>query len=179
MFVPMNCGMSGNNEIKLCAPLQRLKKEHTPLTLQMEDLNELALKIGKDSSIDNWKEPLLQLRENVKQFISELDPHSEREEGVLFPMIGRYIGITTGPIAVMEYEHEKAKSNINRFLELTVNLQDNPSAEAAEKLASYVIEAYLTLSEHFMKEENVLFPMAERMLTAEEKEELELKINQI
>jgi regulator of cell morphogenesis and NO signaling len=50
------------------------------------------------------------------------------------------------------------------------------SSQAAVELASYVINAYSILTEHFMKEENVLFPMAERLLSDEEKEELAQKL---
>jgi regulator of cell morphogenesis and NO signaling len=45
--------------------------------------------------------------------------------------------------------------------------------------AELIRDAYYILTEHFSKEENVLFPMAERMLTNEEKEELYQKIQQI
>jgi regulator of cell morphogenesis and NO signaling len=55
-------------------------------------------------------------------------------------------------------------------------LGDEVSSKAAVELASYVINAYSILTEHFMKEENVLFPMAERLLSDEEKEELAQKL---
>ncbi|WP_338151918.1 hypothetical protein [Mesobacillus campisalis] len=42
--------------------------------------------------------------------------------------------------------------------------------------ATLVKQAYYTLVDHFSKEENVLFPMAERMLTEAEKQELAERI---
>lgn len=41
-----------------------------------------------------------------------------------------------------------------------------------KELSKLVNEAYEILIQHFYKEKNVLFPMAERMLSEEEKEEL-------
>ncbi|MDE3840384.1 hemerythrin [Bacillus methanolicus] len=166
------CHMLQNGSVTLCPALQQLLAEHGPLNEEKQALFETAKQIGNNAEQADWKEELLQLREKVKLFLSHLDPHSEREEGVLFPMMAKYIGSTTGPIAVMEYEHDQAKRNIAAFLEKTTMLDKEVNMEAAKELASYVINAYMILTEHFMKEENVLFPMAERMLSDEEKEEL-------
>jgi regulator of cell morphogenesis and NO signaling len=166
------CHMFQNGSVTLCPALQQLKDEHGPLNEEKQALYEAAKQIGTNAEKADWKDELLQLREKVQLFLSHLDPHSEREEGVLFPMMAKYIGNTTGPIAVMEYEHDQAKRNIATFLEKTDALDEEVNKETAKELASYVINAYLILTEHFMKEENVLFPMAERMLSDEEKEEL-------
>lgn len=119
------------------------------------------------------------MRESVQAFVHELDPHSEREEGVLFPMMAQYIGRTSGPIAVMEYEHDQAKQRLASFLEKTAELPEAVGRDGAAALADMVIDAYHILAEHFMKEENVLFPMAERLLSDEEKETLAEKISRI
>jgi regulator of cell morphogenesis and NO signaling len=77
----------------------------------------------------------------------------------------------------MEYEHDQAKSNIGSFLAKVES--DLDSNEEKKKAAELIQNAYFILTEHFSKEENVLFPMAERMLTDEEKEELFQKIQEI
>lgn len=154
--------------------LRHLKEEHPPLRSQMEGLFSLTQKIDKDIDIDvNFQE----LITKVKEFQAALDPHSEREEGVLFPMMGTYIGTTSGPIAVMEYEHDQAKAHIKSFLEQAAGSPASP--DELKKLAGYIQNAYFILTEHFNKEENVLFPMAERMLSDEEKEELYQRIQEI
>jgi regulator of cell morphogenesis and NO signaling len=114
---------------------------------------------------------------SVAIFKSELDTHSEREEEVLFPMMGEYIGTSSGPIAVMEYEHEQAKALIGDFLRKANNGQF--SIEEMKNAAELIKNAHDILSDHFTKEENVLFPMAERMLSDEEKAELHRKIQEI
>ncbi|MEB3025902.1 hemerythrin domain-containing protein, partial [Parvimonas sp. M13] len=67
-----------------------------------------------------------------------------------------------GPIAVMEYEHEQAKRFLNRFLE--------------DGFPDYLQSAVEVLLQHFQKEEQVLFPMAQKLLNEEEKQELLEKI---
>jgi len=86
--------------------------------------------------------------------------------------MAKYIGRQMGPIAVMEYEHELAKQNLKKFLEAVEQLEGTADAGRAKEIASYALQAHAVLTDHFMKEENVLFPMAENMLNAEEKAEL-------
>ncbi|WP_335501586.1 hemerythrin domain-containing protein [Neobacillus drentensis] len=163
--------MGGMPQVELSKGLQQLKSEHPPLLKQLEEMYDLTQKIDQDIDIDNNFTALIT---KVSEFKAALDPHSEREEGVLFPMMGVYIGTTSGPIAVMEYEHDQAKANIGEFLK-TVESGLGASEEKKES-AQLIQNAYFILTEHFAKEENVLFPMAERMLTDEEKEELFQKI---
>ncbi|MDQ0246454.1 hemerythrin-like domain-containing protein [Bacillus fengqiuensis] len=171
-----HCGMMAGRISELCEPLQTLKNEHGPLTAQMEQLYQSSNLIGNNPSIDNWVEQINALKEDVVTFVQHLEPHSEREEGILFPMMAAYIGREMGPIAVMEYEHDQAKSHLGTFLEKTDNLNTEVKANEAKDLADLVIQAYFILKEHFSKEENVLFPMAEQMLSDEEKEELRRKV---
>ncbi|MDF0726284.1 hemerythrin domain-containing protein [Cytobacillus sp. S13-E01] len=165
--------------ISFCTPLNRLKEEHVTLNLQKKDLYTLSTTIEQAEAEVSWCDTIKELRGKVQAFIADLDPHSEREEGVLFPMMAKYIGKDAGPIAVMEYEHEQAKLNIALFLEKTVDVPSDLNKEDAKQYASYITNAYLILTDHFAKEENVLFPMAEKMLTDEEKDLLERKMNEI
>ncbi|NNU84665.1 hemerythrin domain-containing protein [Geobacillus sp. BMUD] len=119
------CQMGGPEGVKLCAGLAQFKQEHGRLRVQMKQLLATAEAIGQGTDDRNWRKLLAGLREIVESFVAALDPHSEREESVLFPMMARYIGRTTGPIAVMEYEHEQAKARLSMFLEKTAQLPEN------------------------------------------------------
>ncbi len=160
-------GFGGTTQGELSEGLARLKSEHPPLRAQMEGLYDLTQKINQENEIEENFNKLIQ---KVIEFKNDLEPHSEREEGVLFPMMGVYIGTTSGPIAVMEYEHDQAKTNIAAFLDQAEAGESSPQEK--KKLAELIQNAYFILTDHFSKEENVLFPMAERMLSDEEKAEL-------
>ncbi|MEY2191428.1 hemerythrin domain-containing protein [Neobacillus sp. BF23-41] len=166
--------LGGMDQAELSKGLKHLKSEHPPLLGQLEGLYDLTQKIDQEIDVETNFAGLIT---KVKEFKAALDPHSEREEGVLFPMMGVYIGTTSGPIAVMEYEHDQAKANIGEFLEKAES--GLATTEETKKTAELIQNAYFILTEHFSKEENVLFPMAERMLTEEEKEELYRKIQDI
>ncbi|WP_316568321.1 hemerythrin domain-containing protein [Neobacillus sp. YIM B06451] len=166
----------GAGQVELCPGLKQLKEEHPPLLSQLDGLLEEVRKIEKEEDVI---ETFSRLTERTNKFIADLGPHSDREEGVLFDMMGQYIGRTSGPIAVMEYEHDRAKTLIGTYLERTAQEGAEFSEDEIRELASQIKEAYYTLTEHFAKEENVLFPMAQRMLSDDEKAELYQRINEI
>ncbi|WP_078548496.1 hemerythrin domain-containing protein [Litchfieldia alkalitelluris] len=174
-FQPRSCGMMSNEEQTLSLPLQLLKNEHIPLRKQMDHLYEEATNILENST--PMKAELIALREVVVDFVNHLDPHSdiEDEEGVLFPLVANYIGRETGPIAVMEFEHDQAKKHLKLFLQGTEKVESLVENEFSD-ITLNITEAILILREHFMKEENVLFPLAERMLSEEEKAVLQEKL---
>jgi regulator of cell morphogenesis and NO signaling len=166
--------MMNNGPIILCKGLKQLKEEHPPLLAMLEELLHLTIKIEETPERALFEK----LTEHVQSFCGQLDPHSEREEGVLFRMMERYLGKGTGPIAVMEYEHYQAKSCIKSFLRAAEGKEHMTEKEMAVQ-SGQIKKAYYTLTQHFSKEENVLFPMAENLLTEDEKDELYIKIQQI
>jgi hemerythrin-like domain-containing protein len=178
---PMECGVmglmanNGNTDRVLCPPLERLKREHDVLREKMNRFHSLA------ESMDNNSNPasdqrLAELRDQVSVFFDELELHSEKEEKHLFSIMARYIGREVGPIAVMEYEHEQARKTLQLFMDESKNHLSAQDNDTIRTVLSYAIQAYSLLSVHFMKEENVLFPMADQMLSEEEKATLNQNI---
>lgn len=152
--------------------LQILINEHIPLRNNLETLSSLCNKVGTG---EEKNVVFTQLLQEVKEFNENLSRHSAREEDYLFKMMEKYLGKSGGPIAVMEYEHEKAHGFINEFLK---NTEENSTLTNDDmiKNADLIKNAHDTLLEHFSKEEQVLYPMAERMFTDEEKELLKEKV---
>jgi len=170
---PHMCGMMhGDMQTALCEPLAQLKREHTPLREQMNEFAAMAGNIGHDPQIADWSERLSALKAKVDAFIQVLDPHSEIEEEGLFPLMAKYIGREVGPIAVMEYEHEQAKKHLSVFVEMMEAASAPIPADRAREIAANALQAHSILTDHFMKEEAVLFPMAERILNDDDKAEL-------
>lgn len=169
-------GMIGNEPVTLCEGLAQLKAEHGPLLEKLHGLHSICENI---ENAEIAEEQFLLLRPAVVTFIAELEPHSEREEEVLFKMMETYLGKGMGPIAVMEYEHDQAKSLIGSFLEKSADTTEGLDGELMREYSRLIKNAYFTLIDHFAKEENVLFPMAEKLLSDEEKIELLENINKI
>ncbi|WP_026675608.1 hemerythrin domain-containing protein [Alkalihalobacterium bogoriense] len=160
------CGMAVYSG-PLCEALSFLKQEHGPLRMKMEELLAISTQLVQQPT--TTQEEMTQLYESTKLFFSELERHSEREEGQLFPIVQRYTGTHSGPIPVMEYEHHEAKRLITKFLKEAQQLKHK---EEKKHTVEQLIEAIHILTNHFLKEENVLFPMAQQLLSETEKEDL-------
>ncbi|MBA4602330.1 hemerythrin domain-containing protein [Thermoactinomyces sp. AMNI-1] len=170
---------SMGEEVSLGPAFSQLKQEHVQLREQMELSLQLAQAIGEDDSISDWRDLLNVLREKAIQFQRQLYLHSKREDDFVFPAIAKYIGRETGPIAVMEYEHKLAKKNLESFITKAGQLNEPVNAEQAKEIAIFMIDCCTVLSDHFMKEEKVLFPMGERLLSDREKDDLEKMIQTV
>ena len=99
--------------------------------------------------------------------------HGQQVERGLFPVLGRYIPIEGGPIPVMVGEHEILRS-LQRDLERSGRmLEEDPLADDARQTieaTSGGVEDLLVM--HVLKEDSVLFPMAYRVLSSRETEEV-------
>ncbi|WP_438449276.1 hemerythrin domain-containing protein [Gorillibacterium sp. sgz5001074] len=149
----------------LTSGIDQLKEEHAELKKKMADFYGAAKIMGRDPSVTDWSNAIKSLHTDIVSFMEEMEQHSVWEDQVLFPMVQEYTGKDMGPVAVMEHEHELAKMNVQRFLEKSESLSAAVSPEQAQEAASYLLQAYVILTDHFKKEEEVLFPLAEQMLT--------------
>ena len=85
-----------------------------------------------------------------------IESHARLEENLLFTNLEEKIG-PMGPLAVMRSEHEE----IERTLGLLAEVEDH---EQARRQLLHVVQV---AREHFAKEEQVLFPLAEQALGSE------------
>ncbi|SEN05113.1 Hemerythrin HHE cation binding domain-containing protein [Mesobacillus persicus] len=155
----------------LCAPLQQLKDEHVSLRAEMNLFYEIAEEIECESG------PAVvllfaELFARVSAFTEELKAHSKREEDGLFPLMVRRLEKNDHTIAEMEEEHEKAEQHLQDFLTEANQAGTNIDEHDAQFITVSAVQAYATLTQHFAKEEKVLFPLAEAILSLDDKTEL-------
>ncbi len=101
----------------------------------------------------------------VEYFATYVDQcHNKKEENHLFPLIER-LGIPRqgGPLAVMLQEHEEGRSLVREFASLG-RAYAGGDATVAARLRE-VFDGYSTLlKNHFWKENDILYPMARRVM---------------
>lgn len=88
-------------------------------------------------------------------------------------MMACHLGENDKTIEVMEFEHEKAERHLQDFLTEADRVGLNMDENDAQTITVYAVQAYATLTQHFANEDKVLFPLAESILSADEKKELE------
>jgi len=98
--------------------------------------------------------------------------HNHKEEAALFPLLGeRGLPTEGGPIAVMLAEHDAERDYLQKLLLTTLAIREHrqtPTKEYRDTLSAYI---ELTKS-HIWKENDILYPMGRRVLTATDKEAL-------
>lgn len=163
--------MESSNVI-LSAPLQQLKEEHVSLRADMNSFYEITEEIEYESG-SAVVQLFAELYERISAFTHELKAHSKREDEGLFPMITRHLGENDKTIEVMEFEHEKAEQHLQDFLTEANKAGSTIDENKAQWITVYAVQAYTTLIQHFANEEKVLFPLAEKILSVNDKEKLE------
>jgi hemerythrin-like domain-containing protein len=101
--------------------------------------------------------------------------HHAKEEDVFFPVLKqRGIPEQGGPIGVMLHEHVLGRDCVGRMLEAS-QVQPFDSRTFAEAARQYIS----LLRQHIFKENNVLFRMAERVMTETDDADVTSKFSQV
>jgi len=110
-----------------------------------------------------------ELSEIRKDIQGEVLSHFREEELALFPVLGRHIDSSAGPIAMLMEEHALFRQLELQFEEALASLESGlHDDEWAEKLCDAGDAIGQLLPPHIEKEEGVLFPMAESTLEESE-----------
>jgi hemerythrin-like domain-containing protein len=91
------------------------------------------------------------------RFVDAIEHHLRMEEDVLFPAFEEATGSGMGPTAVMRHEHEQMRQLFEQMDETLANKRYDDYLGAAETLL-------ILMQQHNAKEEQMLYPMTDRML---------------
>lgn len=98
--------------------------------------------------------------------------HHGKEEEYLFPtMEKRGVPADKGPIAVMLHEHEGGRNTVKAISEALARAKQGDAA-ATEAVAANLAILDEHLRSHINKENEVLFPMADKVFTPEDQQAL-------
>lgn len=93
-------------------------------------------------------------------FCASLESHFSTEESVLFPAFEAATGMQGGPTQVMRLEHEQMRG-------LLVEMKYAAHSEDADRFAGAADALLILMQQHNLKEENILYPMADRAVGAD------------
>jgi len=144
-------------------PIHILMEEHRILLGLADELKGLARRIGEAGEMEPAS--LEQLR-HVEEHLRDSESHYVREENVLFPYLEKH-GVTQPP-AIMWMEHDRireAKKGLYKLVEGREGMEFQDFARQLDEAASSLAEL---LANHFHKENNILFPVALRVMAEEE-----------
>jgi hemerythrin-like domain-containing protein len=149
-------------------PTEILMSEHRIIEVVLECLEKLSQAAIADKRLN--REQAEAAVDFIKNFADKC--HHAKEEGQLFPvMINKGLPAKGGPVGVMLAEHEQGRDLTKKMAD-----QIQAAAEGNEKAIadfdSYANMYVQLLRMHIHKENNILFPMADRLMSAEDNQAL-------
>jgi hemerythrin-like domain-containing protein len=150
-------------------PIQDLKQEHEAVKVTLRILDRIGNAAETSGQIAN-PDHVAQLMDFFKVFVDTC--HHTKEEQLLFPAL-EAVGVSreSGPIGVMLKEHQQGRDYVAKMNAALVRYLDDDRAAVRDLIKS--AHAYITmLNQHIDKENNVLFPIAEKKLSDEKQTEL-------
>jgi len=130
-----------------------------------QELPELVLMAEKVERVHGDKDACPHgLAVQLQTILDELTSHMMKEEQILFPMIVSGMGRqASGPISVMEREHDDAGNILEEIKRLTNNVTPPEGACVTWRALYAGINEFISdLMEHIHLENNLLFPRALR-----------------
>ncbi|MCM3087651.1 hemerythrin domain-containing protein [Bhargavaea ginsengi] len=169
-----------NGQLQFTEPAVRLlENEHRYLMHLAEEWHDIVLRFEREEDMDRATALALlaELKAKLIDFLDPLKNHTDKEEEHFFPVLGGYIGLEQGPIVGIQEEHGEIDAYIGHFFHHTRGDLSGLTEDQIRKIAGDAGEAFEVLTVHFVKEETVLFPMAERLLRADDLDALAEKLN--
>jgi iron-sulfur cluster repair protein YtfE (RIC family) len=96
-----------------------------------------------------------------RQFIDAMEHHFGMEEHVLFPAFEQATGSAMGPTAVMRHEHGQMRNLFEEMASSLAGQHGDDFLGASETLL-------VLMQQHNAKEEQILYPASDRVLSAPE-----------
>jgi hemerythrin-like domain-containing protein len=148
--------------------IQTLRQEHEVILKMLDVAENVASRLEQNAPV-----PSDRLRDVVEflQVFADRCHHS-KEEDVLFPALeAKGLPRNGGPIGVMLFEHQLGRSSIRQMADALSSYNNQPG-EAGARWAAAAREYATLLRAHIQKENNILFVMAERLLSESEQDQL-------
>ncbi|MDI6860939.1 MAG: DUF438 domain-containing protein [Caldisericia bacterium] len=154
--------LNKKEEIDKGNPINILMKEHE-LMLKMGDELTKLFNLVKDEL--SFKENEGKISEIIKNF-KDSESHYLREENALFPTLEKY-GVVEPP-KIMWMEHDKIREIKKSLFESYEKLKENFKNDVLIKIKSISLELFNFINSHFFKENNILFPTANKLFKKED-----------
>jgi hemerythrin-like domain-containing protein len=145
-----------------------LVKEHEGITLMLNIMTKVSDNIQKRKLVDS--QHIVQIIEFLKIFADQC--HHGKEEGILFPeLVKKGFSQESGPIAVMLHEHTIGRGYIKDMADHFERFKTENGGEllrVADDMNKYIS----LLTNHIRKENQILFPMADKALPEDVQDQL-------
>ena len=147
-------------------PTEELMHEHAIILHMLSGAERMAQSIGMTRIVNTAR--VKEVIDSSRHFTNGC--HHSKEEKHLFVRLEEK-GMTKerGPIAVMLNEHRMGRELI-RQIETALQAYQSGKMEASETIGQSILRYVELLRAHIAKKNNILFPMGDRLLSAEDQQ---------
>lgn len=145
-------------------PTDPIRTEHRELLPHIQELERASLEVAQ------WSQGVASDRlYHIIDFLKgHLLPHATAEEEILYPAIDEAVG-SANATATMKIDHDEIAIRIEHLRETIVKALDLwPDGEQTAAIVRQLSVLHGVILLHFRKEEEVLLPILDSMLTIEE-----------
>jgi len=149
-------------------PIEALKQEHKIILVVLTAAEKQVRAIEAAGKVDGERTD--KILEFFRNFTDRCH-HTKEEKRLFVTLEARGMRHDAGPIAVMLAEHQHGRNRLKAVNDALIKARAGDRQmikQVRENLAAYV----KLLKEHIIKEDNVLFVMAEKMLTPQDQKSL-------
>jgi len=160
-------------------PTKALRDDHVVVLDKLSTLGKAVKDLGSRDAA-RFHEEKGTIADILAFLEQDVELHLKKEEVGLFPALEAIMGRGGGPVGVMLMEHEDLRAKI---AELRNYLNEDSGADVKqgtlagiEGSASYICSL---LTQHIYKEDHILLPMSEQMLSPEAMQEIADKFGEL
>jgi hypothetical protein len=155
-------------------PIHILIEEHKILLEFAGELKGIAQKLRGASGMDSAS---LEHLKHLEEHFKESESHYVREENVLFPYLEKH-GITQPP-AIMWMEHDHIREVKKSIYGLIDERESITFQDFAQQLDAGASSLAGLLTNHFRKENDILFPTSLRVMTEDEWKDIRQQFDEL
>jgi hemerythrin-like domain-containing protein len=145
-----------------------LRSEHRLVEMELDELLH-AVKHPADGIVS-------ELRRALSGVQRLLQPHFEKEEGVVYPYVRPQLPEL---LSQLDEQHEYAREVERHLAELLDAVQGAPNERQRAELVRFATELYDVIQHHIVDEEDQLLRLADSMLSQEEQTALAAKMKDL
>ena len=154
-------------------PTEELMEEHRVIEKMLGVMSKAADRLERSEQVE--ASMFADAADFLRNFADMC--HHGKEEKLLFKkMVERGMPSGSGPIAVLLHEHEDGRAHVRAISKLAEKPLDG---YVVKELANHTRSYVELLSQHIQKEDKVLYPIADELLTKADQKELQVGFEEV
>lgn len=144
--------------------VDQLRNEHVELKTNLVLLEKKWQQIEAETDKAKQFQLIQDSAQRVEAYLKILHAHAEWEDNVMFPMVSMYFQANADQVAAIEADHAQAEVDFRTFINEARGVEQHFKSEQVQIIGMRLLHACRLFNDHFVIEEEIIFPLAEEIL---------------